>query len=363
MSPSTQSNCGIVALDICWSALLRKSGPSPKRILVIGLAVALWLIDAKADDATSSIVGWATNGAVVSARMLVPTTNTPAASPSRARAKSDKDEALPDQPAYATNLVFHHFLPDSLNNVVWTNLIAHTNGRDTTIWSVRTHSPNWPATPPVAVWNTNSLVWGLKGVTALSPCWEVEGAPGQVPVTALTRRHGYTRGHGMGADGFNTGFAGKKVWFLTANNKVVQAVVARDVVRTHGGGGNRDYTLLLFRDDLPSGIEPLRVTDPQLLFVRYKLYPYGPVPLFKTEQTGHVSAEVPGLTLNTWKGGDSDSPDMLPLPGELVFCMGRSTSGPSPQMQADMDELCLLEDLNPKRYQLRWVDLSKYPIY
>src|SRR5262249_20713452 len=151
---------------------------------------------------------------------------------SPATPKSEKATAPADQPAYVTNRAFHHFFVDSLNHLIWTNFIAHTNGRDTTIWSVRTHSPTWPASAPVAVWNTNSLIWGMKGVTALSPCWEVEGVPGQVPVTALTRRHGYTRGHGMGVDGFNTGFAGKKVWFLGADNKIVQATVARDVVRT-----------------------------------------------------------------------------------------------------------------------------------
>jgi len=47
------------------------------------------------------------------------------------------------------------------------------------------------------------------------------------------------------------------------------------------------------------------------------------------------------------------------LPGELVFFSGRSTSGPTHEMQADMDELCQLEGLNPAKYQLRWVDLEK----
>ena len=85
--------------------------------------------------------------------------------------------------------------------------------------------------------------------------------------------------------------------------------------------------------------------------------------VFKSEQLGHVSAEVPGFTYNTWKGGDSGSPDLLPLPGELVFFGGRSTSPPSAAMQADMDELSRQEGLRPKAYQLQWVDLSKYPKY
>jgi hypothetical protein len=49
-----------------------------------------------------------------------------------------------------------------------------------------------------------------KSMAALSPGWEGEVNSGQVPVTALTRRHGYTRGHSMGPDGFRTLFAGRK---------------------------------------------------------------------------------------------------------------------------------------------------------
>jgi hypothetical protein len=54
---------------------------------------------------------------------------------------------------------------------------------------------------------------------------------------------------------------------------------------------------------------------------------------------------------------------MLLLPKELVFYSGRSTSGPSPEMQADMDALCALEGLKADKYQLQWVDLSAYPSY
>jgi hypothetical protein len=134
-------------------------------------------------------------------------------------------------------------------------------------------------------------------------------------------------------------------------------------VRTLRGGGGRDYTIFLFSRDLPASIEPMQVVAERDMNWKYRPHPGAPLPMFKTEQSGHVSAEVPGFMLNTWKAGDSGSPDMLPLPGMLGFCIGRSTSGPSPQMQADMDELCELEGLNPKRYQLQWVDLSKYPMY
>jgi hypothetical protein len=209
-------------------------------------------------------------------------------------------------------------------------------------------------------------MWGMKGMTALSPCWEEEGNSGQVPITALTRRHGYARGHDMGPDGFGTGFAGKKVWFLTTQNALVLVTVRRQVVRTRQGSG-RDYCILLFGSDLPETIQPMRVVSPALIFtVPHSKYVFSsqiPCPIFKTEQTGNVSAEVPGFTLNTFKGGDSGSPDMIPLPGELIFWTGRSTSGASPEMQADMNELCRREGLDPQKYQLQWDDLSGYPTY
>lgn len=297
-----------------------------------------------AADTNDSTLHWVTNGPAVFARKLLPL------------------------PANSTNSppptnVFDHFVPDSLNYLIWTNFIAHTNGRDTAVWTSRSHPIDWPARRPSAVWATNSLLWGMRGMTGLSPCWESEGAPGQVPVTALTRRHVYARGHGMGPDGFNTNFLGRKIWFFTANNTPVEVRAVRDVVRTWGGGGKADYTILLLDRDLPASIQPLRVVAPTNVPAFYPFCPGAPRPLFKTEQTGHVSADVPGFTLNTWKGGDSGAPDMLPMPGELVFFGGRSTSGPSPQMQADMDQLCQLQGLDPKRYQLQWLDLSAFRSY
>ena len=150
--------------------------------------------------------------------------------------------------------------------------------------------------------------------------------------------------------------------FVTADNKVIQATVARDVVRT-AAGGKGDYTILLFKADLPAGIEPLRVAEGTNVLAKYPVIHPTPHPFFRPEQTGHVSAEVPPLSVNAWKGGDSGSADLLPMPGELVFCGGRSTSGPSRQMQDDMDQLCRLEHLDPKLYQLQWFDLSDYSSY
>jgi len=265
-----------------------------------------------------------------------------------------------------TNKVFDHILPESLNWFVWTNVIAHTNGKSTLIWTVRSRPPDWPRSPPTVRWNTHALLWAMKGFTAISPCNEIAVNPGQVPITALTRRHGYTLGHAMGPDRIGTLLAGKKVWFLTAQNRLVQTTIKREIVRT-SETSRRDYTLVIFSSDLPGTIEPMRVISPNDVFsVPHSKFCYiaeALCPVFQTEQTGNLSAGVPGFTLDTGKGGDSGSPNMLPLLGELAFFNGRTTSGPSPEMQADMDTLCRLEGLDPRQYQLQWVDLSAFPTY
>ena len=289
---------------------------------------------------TTNILGWSTNGPAVYDILRVSSpTNT-----------------------VVTNTVFDHYFPESLNNMIWTNFIAHTNGRAVGIWSLRSLPADWPTNAPIVQWNANGLMWGMKGLTALSPVWQEAGASGQSPITALTRRHGYTRGHGTGPSGFMTNRTGEKVWFVTTNNVVVEATVLRSVVRTTVES-KRDYMILLFSKDLPASIEPIRVVAATNVLAKYQNFGSAPRPVFRIEQLGRVSAEVPGFSVETWKGGDSGSPDMLPMPNELVFFGARSTSGPSSEMQADMDALCKMAGLNPKNYQLQWVDLSGYPSY
>jgi hypothetical protein len=202
----------------------------------------------------------------------------------------------------------------------------------------------------------------MKGLTALSPCWELESGIGQIPITALTRRHGYTRGHSMAGDGFHTIYRGKRIWFLTAENEVIQVGVSREVVRT-SGSGKGDYTILLFDRDLPASVLPIRVADRPTVFAKYAEVAGAPCPRFITEQAGQVSAEIAPFQVVVSVGGDSGSPIMLPVPGELVFFGGCSTSDPSPAIQADMDELCRMDGLDPTIYQLLWFGLSVYPSY
>jgi len=258
---------------------------------------------------------------------------------------------------WSTNLEFQQLREDSFNYRIWTNMTARTNGRDMRLWSVRSHPEKWPKDPPNLKWNRRSLLYGMQGFTALSPCWEAEPSPGQTPITALTRRHGYTRGHGMGDSGFGKRNAGKRVWFLTADDRVVTARIDEEVVRT-GEKDHRDYTIFIFDRDLPQTITPLRVAARAEV---EKIYPDlrgAPRPFLFVEQAGYASANLPGFTVSTYKGGDSGAPDLLPLGDALVFFGGRSTSGPSPEMQADMDELCRRNKLNPEKYRLQWAQLG-----
>ncbi len=262
------------------------------------------------------------------------------------------------------------FPPGSLGELIYTNFVDHTNGRSMEIWNTYVLPTNFPAgyfpagqlpaqTRPLLAWNTNCLFWGMKGQTALSQCWTSQGGRGQVPVTALTRRHGYARGHSMGNAGLTDHFNGQRVYFCTTNNEVVEAVVLDALVQI---GKGYDYCLLRFAKDLPPGIEPMRVADGKAVAEKYPPGPPGRWVLFQTEQGGSVSANMPPFICNTWKSGDSGSPNLLPLPGELVFYSGRSTSGASQQMQTDLDTLSRRAGLDPAKYQLQWLDLAAFPV-
>ncbi len=328
----------------------------PKALLTVGsawvaaVAAAQTVTNSVGFSFTTNSVAWTTNGPAVFAVSAYTISNT-LINPRVFELKIPLPPRL--QPRHETNTAFDHFVPGSFADQVWTNVTALTNHRAMEIWTARLHSENWPTNPPLIAWNTNSLMWGFRGLTALSPCWTGEGSPGQVPITALTRRHGYTRGHGMGNDGFGTARAGQKVWFAAADNTVVEVKILRDVVRTTSA----DYTIVLFDRDLPQSIQPLRVVSYTNLM---RLYPHvsgAPHPLLCTEQHGRVSASMPGFSLDIMKPGDSGSPNLLPWHGELIFLGGRTTAPASPGMQEDMDELCRLEGLNPRRYQLQWAAL------
>jgi len=261
---------------------------------------------------------------------------------------------------------------DAFSLNVLHNFLNSTNGKTPSIWS------NLPmANPPAGMaWNNQSLIYGWKGFTAISQQnnWTVPPycyCPGQIPVTALTKRHGYTRGHGFGFDNppyygafdfYGTFGFYPPVWFCTANNELVTSHVAYSYTRNYGP---YDYTVLIFTRDLPPGITPMQVGAPS------------PAVTVQLAASQYAVADVAG---SVWAAGlpcgfapfqyttppfpvlgESGAPVMLPADdGVLVFLYGvGAASGPSAQMQADMDTLCLMmtnrnQHLDPKDYQMTW---------
>ena len=250
------------------------------------------------------------------------------------------------------------FVAGSLPDVVWGDF--HTNGRSTKIWEYWQIPAGWPTKPPVLRWNTNNLMWGRKGMTAISQVWEGPGLVSQFAITALTRRHGYLLGHAMGARGLDPKRVGKRVWFCTPDNQVIERKVQLFFIAGPDATPRNDYSIALFDADLPPAIEPMRVVDSDTLFRKYLVGNLNNRPVLMALQGGYVTAEIPGWTV-PFRGGDSGGPRMLPLPGELVFFGGISTSAPSAGMQTNMDMLSRKAGLDPSKYQMQWVNLDSYP--
>jgi hypothetical protein len=251
------------------------------------------------------------------------------------------------------------FVAGSLPDIVWGGF--ETNGRSTKIWEFWELPAAWPNTPPVLRWNTNNLMWGRKGMTAISQVWENMIKFGMFSVTALTRRHGYLLGHAMGPAGLSPTRVGRRVWFCTQDNRVIERKVQLFLTRFHDEGHvYDDYSIILFDADLPPEIEPMRVTDESKVNRKYLRVSHHRPPEFTTRQGGFISAEIPGWTV-PHRGGDSGAPIMLPLPDELIFVGGLTTSSPSPGMQADMDMLSRKAGLDPAKYQMQWLDLDAFP--
>ncbi len=245
---------------------------------------------------------------------------------------------------------------------VWNNFIANTNGRTMDMWTQRSLPDGWPNVPPLLVWNTNCLLYGMDGFTAISQCNEFEGALGQVPATLITPRHAYVRGHGLPGPGLGTDLAGFRVWFCAADNTVVQMTVLAQLTRQGTlNGVFYDYGLLAFTQDVPPSITPMSALSEAGVETYYANTPDLPYLFFATEALGHCSAQIAPFIYPIMKGGDSGSPNMIPSPdNKLIMISGRSTSAPSLQMQADLDVLSTSLGLNTNLYQLRWYDMRPW---
>jgi hypothetical protein len=247
----------------------------------------------------------------------------------------------------------------------WNNFITLTNGQLMDIWAQRSLPSGWPAVPPVLAWDTNCLIYGLVGFTAISQCNQFEGSLGEVPATLISRRHAYVRGHGMGDNGLRTNLFGQKVWFYTASNTIVEMVVAADLIRAGTFNGQYyDYGLLIFTQDVPDGITPISVMSAEDFATLYFPTPQIPYLVLGTEQSGHVATfgdPIQPFVYPLWKGGDSGSPNFIISPdNKLVMIGGRGCSTITAQLAEDVEALTQCLGLNPADYQLHWYDLSPW---
>lgn len=280
----------------------------------------------------------------------------------------------------ATNNYHVDLSVGSLAHHMYTNLIARTNGRNNSLWSV------FPYTVPFKtnfVRNPNFLLTGISNLTAISQCWEGQVNRGQLPMTALTRRHAYTRGHGTDGEGTavtNSGLSGSNVVFVGHDNTIVTMIITNRFATAYFGRG--DYTIVSFTSDLPASITPMKVALTNVYGTYTGYYPTYPTnqvnvarprPDLRTEQDGHIDTGhtgsydtvlgIPGFYFDSWKGGDSGSPNMLLIDNDLVMIGGRSTSPAHPGMQEVMDTLSIMSGLDPANYQMQWKDLSAFPLY
>lgn len=258
----------------------------------------------------------------------------------------------------------------SLPWVVWTNYIAHTNGKSIDMFVTNIYVGK--DSPRILWWNTNNLIYGAEGFTAFTAESGYAGIyPGTVQGTLLTRRHAVFRGHGWteGKSGIiRTNVA--KSWFVTSSNTPVEVTSAAVLGRLESIDGVRyDYAIVIFNADVPDSIAPVGVIMQTNLVSKY-LQSTNTAPRVSIQQCQHYkSTAIDGtqtFSHNTWVGGDSGAANLLPLPSaqgrpfKLAYVSGRSTSGVTPSMLADIDRLTVWAGLNPNRYRPEIIDLSEY---
>ena len=264
-------------------------------------------------------------------------------------------------------------LPPSptLASALWQSFQTATNGH-----TAATEFLNLGGDVTNIVWNTNSCLYGQSGFTAFS----MEGngyfftnAGWGTPVTALTKRHVYARGHDMGQTNNvldNHPYTSAAIHFLTADNQVVlrHALAAfnrQNYFLIAGQTAVQDYTLFLLDADLPDSIQPVTMVDTNFA-AKLAKNTAGWWPNFNPElatcQHNQIGT-LDGVSFNPhpfYVGGDSGSPNFYILNGAVVMVDGRTTSGWSPQMQADADALSVWGGLNPASYQIKLLDVSQF---
>jgi hypothetical protein len=239
--------------------------------------------------------------------------------------------------------------PDTLEAQLWSSYQTATNGHD------EGYIGSWGSNGTNLTWNTNSVIYGLTGFTAISPWCSINGP--QIQRTALTKRHLYSRGHDRGeVDQLSTN--GEVISFYSTNNV---RFTATEIARITRLGSQGDYTISLLDQDLPSWVSPMRIlrADQFAALMTNGYYPPAGVNnsqglLLGTCQHGYVgfaccSSIFTGHSM--WIAGDSGAPNFYLLNRELFFVSGRSTSAWNTNMLADMNTLTAWAGLSTNNYQ------------
>jgi hypothetical protein len=216
---------------------------------------------------------------------------------------------LNQQPGYR----FESYETGTLAAALWDHYTANTNGKVSQMWSSRTIGS--------ATWNANTLAKLGTNYTGLAYGWQGQSAAGIPPVTAISRRLAYTRGHGMGATGTNSANATKQIWFLTAANATITNTITEQVT---SAGYGEDWTIFVLANALPETIAPVALVSPATLATK-RPPSGGPHPILFTTQSGTAYSGR-----DSWVGslnpGDSGNPRMIFPGGQLAMFAGTTTS-------------------------------------
>ncbi len=267
--------------------------------------------------------------------------------------------------------------PGNLPCLVWSNVMSQTNKSERQYVS-------WDSISNV-VRNTNCLIYPAYGSTGIFQTYLTGdghgglSGSGGVPGVLVTRRHVIIRGHDNGwvNVGQTNGVWGTQILFYDRTNGVYVATATNALGHVYDTNyPGLDYCLMFLTADVPANIEPVPQIYAAEYFAKYAsalpaVSPYTQ-PLEASIYPACVSWSAPGFPsfLNAggpWVGGTSGSPNLLLMPtatGEtLLMYSGRTTSGISAQMLADIAALTRTAGLDPSNpdYQPQIVSLSQFP--
>jgi hypothetical protein len=312
------------------------------------------------------------------------------------------------EPRNATVLSFRGWSDsNALMCAIWTNWITRTNGLTAFVWGTYRPPDNWwkqnnpgEGTPALTI-APHSLFTNFHRWSAISRCNNNGGgSTDQCPVTAITRRHGITRGHFFGGYGLHTNAFLRLAFLDTNQNVVVMTSSNRWVQDTaldpHTDG--YDFSVVFFTADLPPQVElmptidvplPARPTHASLEYWLRKTGPgfadsyqhlmFAPSPAAPQAQFLRLWYSVPWLQcyinqaemfsandplFPAWNivGGDSGSAMLMPAPNGEWWLIGLIGCPYHPDVvQKACDLLSAQAGLNPADYRWERRDISRYP--